>query len=96
MILHILTKAPHSHAADQMQQAVGKQDAVMLIEEAVNAAYEADWAAWQCYQSRIFLLYEDLAARGLASLAAHYHLPTLEMEGFVALTEQYEKSVTWY
>ncbi|BBI62003.1 hypothetical protein HSBAA_33090 [Vreelandella sulfidaeris] len=33
MILHILTKAPKSTASIQMQQAVGEQDAVLLIEE---------------------------------------------------------------
>jgi tRNA 2-thiouridine synthesizing protein B len=43
MILHILTKAPDSSAAAQMQQAVGAQDSVLLIEEAVTAALAPAW-----------------------------------------------------
>lgn len=96
MILHILTKAPDSIVATQMQQAIGGQDAVLLIEEAVTAALDPAWQAWQQCQSRIFLLSEDLISRGFASIATDNELPTLEMDGFVALTEQYEKTVTWY
>ncbi|MDQ7731284.1 sulfurtransferase complex subunit TusB [Halomonas sp. SpR1] len=96
MILHILTKAPDSSAATQMQQALGEHDAVLLTEEAVTAALDPSWVVWQQCQPRIFLLSEDLISRGLASIAAENKLPTLEMEGFVALTEQYEKTVTWY
>lgn len=96
MILHILNKAPDSSAATQMQQAIGGQDAVLLIEEAVTAAFDPTWATWQQSQSRIYLLSEDLVSRGLATIAAENGLPTLDMEGFVALTEQYEKTVTWY
>jgi tRNA 2-thiouridine synthesizing protein B len=96
MILHILTKAPDSSVAVQMRQAVGAQDSVLLIEEGVTAALDPAWAAWEQCPSRIFLLLEDLRSRGLASIAAEHQLPTLEMDGFVALTEQYTKTVTWY
>ncbi|MCH4813164.1 sulfurtransferase complex subunit TusB [Vreelandella neptunia] len=96
MILHILTKAPGSSAALQMQQAVAGQDSVVLIEEAVTAALDPTWKAWQQCQSRIYLLSEDLLARGLATIAVDNQLPTLEMGGFISLTEKYEKSVTWY
>lgn len=96
MILHILSKAPSSSASTQMQQAIGEQDTVLLIEEAVTAALDPSWAAWQQCQSRIFLLSEDLISRGLARIAAENGLPTLGMDGFVVLTEQYEKTVTWY
>lgn len=96
MMLHILTKAPGSNASNQMQQAIGGQDSVILIEEAVSAALDPTWAAWQQYQSRIFLLSEDLDARGLTRIAATNGLPTLEVDGFVGLTEQYDKAVTWY
>ena len=96
MILHILTQAPDSRAATQMQQAIGEQDVVLLTEEAVTAALDTSWAVWQQCSSRIFLLSEDLISRGLAGIAAKNTLPTLQIEGFVALTEQYEKTVTWY
>lgn len=79
-----------------MQQAIGEQDSVLLIEEAVSAALEPDWTVWQQYPTRIFLLSEDLTARGLARTAAENGLPTVGMDDFVALTEQFEQSVTWY
>jgi tRNA 2-thiouridine synthesizing protein B len=96
MILHILTKGPDSSACQQMMRALGEQDSMILIEEGVCAALDPAWAIWQQFASRIFLLSEDLISRGLASIAAEHQLPTLSMEGFVALTEQYEKTVTWY
>lgn len=96
MILHILTKAPGSSTAMQMQHSVADRDSVMLIEEAVTAALYPAWEAWQQYHSRIYLLSEDLIARGLASLAADNQLPTLGIDSFVTLTEQYAKSITWY
>ena len=96
MILHILTKAPHSTASIQMQQAVGKGDAVVLIEEAVTAALNPEWLAWERYQSRIFILAEDVASRGLTKTAEGNARPLLSIDEFVTLTEQYTKTVTWY
>jgi len=96
MMLHILTKGPHSTASFEMQQAIGEQDSVLLIEEAVTAALDPTWVAWQHYQSRIFMLSEDLTSRGLTSMAAMHQLPTIEMDDFVSLTEQHLKTVTWY
>lgn len=96
MTLHILTKAPDSAACKQMLQALGEQDSVLLIEEAVTAALDPAWGAWHQYRSRIFMLSEDLDSRGLASIAVDHRLPTVQIDGFVALTEQYDKTVTWY
>lgn len=96
MILHILTKAPDSSASAQMLQVVGEKDAVVLIEEAVTAALNPEWLAWERYPSRIFLLTEDVASWGLTRVANANALPLLDVGEFVALTEQYTKSVTWY
>lgn len=96
MILHILTKAPDSTASEQMQQVVGESDTVVLIEEAVTAALHPEWLAWEGYPSRIFLLTEDVASWGLTRVAKANALPLLDLGEFVALTEHYTKSVTWY
>src|SRR5690606_20996779 len=96
MILHILTRAPHSDAATQMQQAVGEGDAVVLIEDAVTAALNPEWLAWERYQSRIFILAEDAVSRGLVSIAKANVLPLIDIDELVTLTEQHTKSVTWY
>lgn len=96
MILHILTKAPRSDAAIEMQQAVGEGDAVVLIEDAVIAALNPEWLAWERYQSRIFILMEDVASRGLTSIAKANALPLIDIDELVTLTEKHTKSVTWY
>ncbi|HSP31560.1 MAG TPA: sulfurtransferase complex subunit TusB [Halomonas sp.] len=96
MILHILNKAPDSTASAQMQQAIGEGDAIILIEEGVTAVLDSQWPAWERYQSRIYILAEDAASRGLTTTAKENALPLLGMDEFVALTEQYIKTVTWY
>lgn len=96
MVLHILTKVPGSDAAIHMQQTVGEDDAVVLIEEAVTAALNPEWLGWERYQSRIFILKEDVVSRGLASIAKTNALPLIGIDELVTLTEQHTKSVTWY
>ncbi|MGO2241002.1 MAG: sulfurtransferase complex subunit TusB [Halomonas sp.] len=95
-MLHILTKMPDSSIYAQMQLAAGAQDTVLLVEEAVTAALNPTWNAWQYFHKRIYLLSEDLASRGLVTRAADHGLPTIDADGFVVLTEQNEKIVTWY
>ncbi|TVP51265.1 MAG: sulfurtransferase complex subunit TusB [Halomonas sp.] len=96
MILHILTKAPYSSVAQQMQQAIGEADAVLLVEEGVTAALSPSWTAWKAYHSRIYILAEDLLARGLNGIAEANELPVIGMDEFVTLTEKYAQTVTWY
>ncbi|MBP5981310.1 MAG: sulfurtransferase complex subunit TusB [Halomonas sp.] len=95
-MLHILTKAPGSDAAHQMQQAVGSDDVVLLMEEGVQAALKPHWEGWQNYHSRIHLLAEDVSARGLDELIEAHVFPTVDMHGFVSLTERHLQTVTWY
>lgn len=95
-MLHILTKPSNSSAFAQMQLAAGAQDTVLLVEEAVTAALDPTWSAWLHFYQRIYLLSEDLTSRGLAEIAADHGLPTVDVDGFVVLTEQNEKTVTWY
>ncbi|SDN11290.1 sulfurtransferase complex subunit TusB [Vreelandella arcis] len=96
MILHILTTAPLSDAARQAEQAINPGDALLLIEEAVSAALQPDLDCWKQTDYPVFLLEEDLVARGFANAASHHRLATVDIEGFVQLTEQYEQSITWY
>ncbi|MGO2264300.1 MULTISPECIES: sulfurtransferase complex subunit TusB [Halomonas] len=95
-MLHILTKALNSDAAQQMQQAIGEEDVVVLTEEGVQAALKTHWEGWQAYQSRIFLLAEDVAAWGLNAAVTANGLPMVDMNGFVTLTEHHPQIVTWY
>lgn len=95
-MLHILTKAPDSDVARQMQQAIGDDDAILLTEEGVLAALNGQWDGWASYKSRIYLLAEDVAAWGLGESVNDRELATVDMQGFVGLTEQHAQTVTWY
>ncbi|MCA1772648.1 MAG: sulfurtransferase complex subunit TusB [Halomonas sp.] len=96
MILHILTTPPTSEVAQQVEQAIQAGDTLLLTEAGVTAALNPDLHCWTQADYAVFLLEEDLVARGLASLAASHGLATVDIDGFVALTEQHPQSVTWY
>ncbi|WP_404377787.1 sulfurtransferase complex subunit TusB [Vreelandella aquamarina] len=95
-MLHILNKPPHSEAAQQMLSTLAAGDSVLLIEDAVQAALYPDWHGWNTTGAEVFLLEEDAATRGLLSIAAENNASLVDMEGFVALTEQNEKIISWY
>ncbi|MGM0542328.1 MAG: sulfurtransferase complex subunit TusB [Pseudomonadota bacterium] len=96
MTLHILTTAPSSDPARQVEQALNAGDTLLLIEAGVTAALDPQLNCWTQTAYTVLLLEEDLIARGLASIAQTHRLATVNMDGFVALTEQHEQSVTWY
>ncbi|MBZ5487843.1 sulfurtransferase complex subunit TusB [Halomonas aquamarina] len=95
-MLHILTKAPNSDAAQQMLQAVGDDDAIVLTEAGVQAALHREWAGFQLPSARIYLLAEDVTAWGLDEIVMDQALTIVDMDGFVALTEQHVQTLTWY
>ncbi|PRY65587.1 tRNA 2-thiouridine synthesizing protein B [Vreelandella songnenensis] len=95
-MLHILTKAPDSDAAQQMLQAVGENDAIILTEAGVQAALHSEWGGFQLHSARIFLLAEDVTAWGLDDAVASQALTAVDIDGFIALTEQHVQTVTWY
>ncbi|RUR38478.1 sulfurtransferase complex subunit TusB [Vreelandella populi] len=95
-MLHILTKAPDSDAARQMQQAIADDDAIVLIEAGVQAALHTQWDGWALYESRVYLLAEDITAWGLDEFVDSREFATIDMQGFIGLTEQHTQTVTWY
>lgn len=95
-MLHILTKGSDSAAADQMLQVMEQDDVVVLIEEGVMAALNLEWEGWQRHFSHIFVLVDDAYTRGLKNIVTTNNLPMLQMDEFVALTEQHEQTITWY
>lgn len=95
-MLHILNKAPHSDVAHQMLQAIGAEDVLLLIEEAVQAILDPEWVGWQQFATRIYLLEEDVMSRGFQREMHTYTFPVVTLSEFVALTEQHEQCVTWY
>ncbi len=95
-MLHILNKPPYSDAANQLLLALGSDDTVLLIEDAVQAVLHPEWQGWAVSQAAIFLLAEDAVSRGVYAIATAQSLPLVEMEGFVELTEQSERIISWY
>ncbi|XQU07246.1 sulfurtransferase complex subunit TusB [Halomonas sp. LY9] len=96
-MLHILNKPPHSEAATQMHSTLAKGDSILLIEDAVQALLHADWQGWNAATDvNVCVLKEDAASRGLSAAALNGHATLVDMEGFVELTEQHTKILSWY
>ncbi len=96
MILHILNRPPsHSRVYRQALDAMAEHDRLLLIEDAVTGALISQVEHFQSIAGRLYVLQEDLVSRGLDSHCAEaVHI--VDMEGFVRLTEEAEKTVSWY
>lgn len=96
MILHILNRPPsHSRVYRQALDAMTEHDRLLLIEDAVSGALTTQLEHFQPIAGRLYVLREDLVSRALdAHCAETVHI--VDMEGFVQLTEEAEKTVSWY
>lgn len=96
MILHILNRPPsHSRVYRQALDAMAEHDCLLLIEDAVSGALTSQIEHFQSIAGRLYVLREDLVSRGLDTHCAEtVHI--VDMEGFVRLTEEAEKTVSWY
>ena len=95
MLLHILNRAPDTPACRQALSAFGPADRLLLIEDGVIGALPAQRAAFPGVEGRLYALHEDLEARGLLGRHAD-GIQVVDVEGFVALTEACERTVSWY
>ena len=96
MILHILNRPPsHSRVYRQALDAMTEQDCLLLIEDAVSGALTSQIEYFQSIAGRLYVLREDLVSRALDSHCAEA-VRTVDMEGFVQLTEEADKTVSWY
>lgn len=96
MILHILNRPPSlSLVYRQALAAMAEGDRLLLIEDGVMGALSAQIEHFQSVTGRLFVLSEDLKSRGLeAHCAAKIH--RVDIDGFVALTEEADKTVSWF
>lgn len=96
MILHLLNRSPvSSSVAQDMVRAMGPDDRLLLIEAGVYGAVEPQAALFSALHGRCFALAEDLASRGLSEHCAGWVTP-LDIQGFVMLTEQTQRTVSWF
>ncbi|MDY7117568.1 sulfurtransferase complex subunit TusB [Halomonas sp. SSL-5] len=95
MLLHTLNRSPLSAVLDQALAGMGPDDRLLLIEDGVIGALPAQQARFESVAGRLYALHEDLESRGLLSLCAPA-VRVVDIEGFVALTEECERAVSWY
>lgn len=96
MILHLLNRSPASSSVPHdMLRAMGSDDRLLLIESAVYGAVEPQARLFSALHGRCFVLAEDLASRGLSEHCAEW-ITALDMQGFVRLTEDTQRTVSWF
>lgn len=96
MLLHILNRSPAtSEVYRQALAAMGPDDRLLLIEDGVQGALSGLVGRFGDLEGRLHVLAEDLAARGLDPLC-DATVARVDMEGFVTLTEQAERTVSWF
>jgi tRNA 2-thiouridine synthesizing protein B len=96
MVLHTLSASPASPAFDDCLRLLAREDAVLLMGDGVYAALAGTPALESLLRSgaTVHLLQADAAAAGI--LEAPAGTKTVDMEGFVALTERYARQLAWY
>ncbi|MGQ4879829.1 sulfurtransferase complex subunit TusB [Billgrantia sp. LNSP4103-1] len=96
MILHILNRPPSSSLVyREALAAMGGTDRLLLVEDGVLGALPSQVRHFQSVQGRLFALREDLASRGLAG-QCDPGVQVVDVDGFVILTEEADKTVSWF
>lgn len=96
MILHLVNRSPQCQVVYQMlAESFSEGDHLLLIEDACYAALPAFEVELSPFSGAVSVLEEDLASRGLAARIAP-NIPVVDMAGFVALTETYQRSLSWF
>lgn len=95
MRLHIVNRAPQfSQVASQALRAMGSEDKLVLIEDAVVAVLEREWQGWTLIPGRVFVMEEDLNVRGLGDKVAYHQ--RVNADALVQLTAECEQAISWH
>ncbi|SDL01193.1 tRNA 2-thiouridine synthesizing protein B [Modicisalibacter muralis] len=96
MLLHLLNRSPASSLVHRdTLRAMGEEDRLLLIEDGVYGALMPLADRFEAIHGRLFALREDLASRGLDG-RCDARVTVVDMEGFVTLTEESERTVSWF
>ncbi|SEM20741.1 sulfurtransferase complex subunit TusB [Halomonas caseinilytica] len=96
MKLHIVNRAPDAgRAVEQALSAMAAEDRLLLIEDGVQGALPSLVDEFASIEGRLYALHEDLEARGLMNRHDE-RVEVVDVEGFVTLTEQAERTLSWY
>ncbi|PSW11913.1 sulfurtransferase complex subunit TusB [Photobacterium rosenbergii] len=96
-MLHIFTRSPfQSRAFDESAAVISQNDSILLIQDAVIAATveNSPIFSFQDAGVKIYLLAEDLAARGLQD-KLKLEVNVIDYKGFVGLTVDCETQMKW-
>ncbi|WP_075879366.1 sulfurtransferase complex subunit TusB [Vreelandella massiliensis] len=95
MRLHIVNRAPQfNRASSQALRAMGPDDKLVLIEDAVVAVLEREWQGWTLAPERVFVMEEDLSMRGLLDMVAPHQ--RVNVDALVQLTAECEQTISWH
>lgn len=96
MLLHLLNRSPASSRIHrEALRAMGKEDRLLLIEDGVYGALAPLVDQFEAIHGRLFALREDVTSRGLEGRCAG-QVTMIDTDGFVALTEDAERTVSWF
>ena len=96
MLLHLLNRsAASSHVYRDALRAMAEDDCLLLTEDGVYSALMPLAEHFSEVYGRLFALREDLASRGLEGRCAE-QVVIVDMEGFVQLTEDADRVVSWF
>lgn len=96
MILHIVSASPYSSDALHRCAALSSaEDGVLLIEDGVLALSHPERCLAPFNPRRIYILQPDAKARGMSS-DQQASFTTVDYDGFVSLTTQFTKTVSWF
>lgn len=96
MVLHTLNASPASRAFAECLRLVAPGDSILLLGDGVYAAVTgtAARAQLEATGAHLHVLQQDAAAAGILEQLAC--ADTLDMAGFVALSERYPRQLAWF
>ena len=96
MILHTLNAGVTSSAFSDCLAALGRDDALLLIGDGVYGAIAGTPAclALQDTGASLYVLHSAAVARGVSTLGET--ATVVDSEGFVELSERFERQMAWY
>ncbi|MEH6649815.1 MAG: sulfurtransferase complex subunit TusB [Motiliproteus sp.] len=98
MVLHTVNSSPkNSHCLADCLRVITPPALLLLIEDGVYGATDANKALWQSLPKEVecYVLQADIDARGLAQLITPHFSP-VDDSGFVELTIRATKVQSWY
>ena len=96
MILHTLNAAPSSSAFADCLKTIAEGDAVLLMGDGVYAAIAQTEASrvLEATEATLYVLADDAMTAGVLNVSAA--VSSIDIAGFVALTETFPRQQAWY